>query len=741
MKQFWRNIIFADHPAQGAFFVLWLLMLGSYILFSLLLLTLAGDWCQVSPMRQQACVIGWAAAQLGLIGYYSVVSWRFFGASQNRIFSPEVLIAAGSIFVTVTGLVWLRGYGWPSGWLLLIVWLLFAPAAAIVGGAMDCRGLLRQHWGHSQQFRLLVIAGAGITLLLLLMRLAGWVSWSLVLSVTWLWCLIAQASLPRVRSWRLVWIGVTALGLLVAGIAGLAYMVNFFDYYNAAASVFVGEKSSVIACYQMHRWIFPAAILAALVGGAFFYGILLAVIAGVPQRSLWGKSLFWLLAAAVAAYLLFGLAALVSQRQLEQTREALGQRLGCAISHRGLSQYYGHSDLAAAQTRSDNLAAAWREVSTLAGKWLDPLGSDAHDSAQVKEVVRDFLAKCPQQIEAWQKLMPLPGMRYPQNIDFSKTRPAFYKTPDLLQWPMTDLYLYRLAQAVDRRDAAAAKTELQYLQNWADYLKEYFPIDYYRRRLPNSYGYWCNFTLLVSEDDDYLKGIDLLSGANLLSAEDWAAVTAHLRQREEEILQRKQALIYMLCVCDLASRDDVVAGDKFVQFRPTPRQLRRFLPAMEYYCNRDLIRAWEISGDETWRQHQAAGNPVHNILRLRLDQLDTLEYIIGRQVAQLRVAQGVAQVAAFRQRHGVYPESLPDLPPDPYSGKPLLYDAHVTQEVKDWYCKPNSFRFWDTSAKDVPAIRVWSVGPNQKDDRGLDDWQQKADDIGTAIRLDKEVKP
>jgi len=48
MKQFWRNIFFADRPAQGAFFSLWLLMLGSYILFSLLLLVIAGDWSQLS---------------------------------------------------------------------------------------------------------------------------------------------------------------------------------------------------------------------------------------------------------------------------------------------------------------------------------------------------------------------------------------------------------------------------------------------------------------------------------------------------------------------------------------------------------------------------------------------------------------------------------------------------------------------------------------------------------------------
>ncbi len=87
-----------------------------------------------------------------------------------------------------------------------------------------------------------------------------------------------------------------------------------------------------------------------------------------------------------------------------------------------------------------------------------------------------------------------------------------------------------------------------------------------------------------------------------------------------------------------------------------------------------------------------------------------------------RVLQCMIDAVLEYRRTGEYPESLPSVPEDPFTGEPLKY------RVGDCWV----FDYDNRKASKVQAIQIWSCGWNKRDDDGAnfrlpDDWQRKID--------------
>lgn len=102
--------------------------------------------------------------------------------------------------------------------------------------------------------------------------------------------------------------------------------------------------------------------------------------------------------------------------------------------------------------------------------------------------------------------------------------------------------------------------------------------------------------------------------------------------------------------------------------------------------------------------------------------------------ARTRCMQALMKAEAYRREHGDFPEALPDLPLDPFTGSPLLY-KYGTVECLD-YVPQASAVFSPPNLKNVKAVQVWSVGSNGKDDGGLKISIYSTDDPCARIRLE-----
>ena len=98
--------------------------------------------------------------------------------------------------------------------------------------------------------------------------------------------------------------------------------------------------------------------------------------------------------------------------------------------------------------------------------------------------------------------------------------------------------------------------------------------------------------------------------------------------------------------------------------------------------------------------------------------------------AQVRASQALLRAEAYCREHGDYPETLPDLPTDPFTGKPMLYrygtaeiTRYVLRFIKDpsWTDEEKPYEEYDLApqATQAKVVQVWSVGPNGRDEGGV----------------------
>ncbi|MBQ7650890.1 MAG: hypothetical protein IJS15_08020 [Victivallales bacterium] len=122
-------------------------------------------------------------------------------------------------------------------------------------------------------------------------------------------------------------------------------------------------------------------------------------------------------------------------------------------------------------------------------------------------------------------------------------------------------------------------------------------------------------------------------------------------------------------------------------------------------------------------------------------------------LADLRIAQGLVMAELQKRRTGEYPDTIENLPTDPFSNQPLKYRKGLCQITRH-YCIPkekddpeeedaseNVEWCFEKREETVDAVQIWSVGENGKDDGGvtktdsIETWRKVKDDIRRIIQI------
>ena len=177
-------------------------------------------------------------------------------------------------------------------------------------------------------------------------------------------------------------------------------------------------------------------------------------------------------------------------------------------------------------------------------------------------------------------------------------------------------------------------------------------------------------------------------------------------------------------------------------------QLRWFYPQLWLQAARDKLHILQQYEREDFTHWDAAPVPLAYIFSsMLLPALKPAGNKFYALTAQARAMQALLRAEAYRREHGDFPETLPDLPTDPFTGKPMFYRygrAEITEyalqstEASAWTEEeiPREKYEWTTQPKQAKVVQIWSVGPNGTDEDGQADLLVSGkDDLRAIIRL------
>ena len=230
----------------------------------------------------------------------------------------------------------------------------------------------------------------------------------------------------------------------------------------------------------------------------------------------------------------------------------------------------------------------------------------------------------------------------------------------------------------------------------------------------------------IALEKDRLQAVERLLESHLLTEDDLRELASDLTTLEKRIPEVHRHAMYTEAVFGQDAFRGMESG-KSPEATIAFAQLRWFYPQLWLQAARDKLYILQQYEREDFTHWNAAPSPSAYIFSSML--LTALKPGVNKfyaLTAQVRAMQALLRAESYCREHGDYPETLPDLPIDPFSGKPMLYRygmAEVTELVLEpsrteddtsrngYVLKPQT-----TQAK---VVQVWSVGPNGQDDGGV----------------------
>ena len=110
--------------------------------------------------------------------------------------------------------------------------------------------------------------------------------------------------------------------------------------------------------------------------------------------------------------------------------------------------------------------------------------------------------------------------------------------------------------------------------------------------------------------------------------------------------------------------------------------------------------------------------------------------------ARVWAMQALLKAEAYRREHGDFPETMSDLPTDPFTGKPMLYRYGIA-EISEYVLTVNEDDEThetcelEPQTRQAKVVQVWSAGPNGVDNGGVNKGLTSGkDDPCARIRLE-----
>ncbi|MBR4902020.1 MAG: hypothetical protein IKZ46_13875 [Victivallales bacterium] len=246
-----------------------------------------------------------------------------------------------------------------------------------------------------------------------------------------------------------------------------------------------------------------------------------------------------------------------------------------------------------------------------------------------------------------------------------------------------------------------------------------------------------------------LKAMEKILASGLPTDEWLKAQSAKLVEIERQVEEREEHFVYGEAVSCLnvfhwmayyAGAQDVHRGLHF-------HSLRFFFP-----------QGWWLAANEV--QGMANALRVHSfsempdkrtgyaVVDMMLPGCFNISVRKKSIIASCRIMRALIQAELHKRRTGEYPDSLDDLPLDPFSGEPLQYRKGACQVVEEVYQKKeeeyvneDTNELYNVSEidfkereREVDAVQVWSVGPNCINDGGAPG-EKRNDDIRLIIPM------
>ncbi len=266
----------------------------------------------------------------------------------------------------------------------------------------------------------------------------------------------------------------------------------------------------------------------------------------------------------------------------------------------------------------------------------------------------------------------------------------------------------------------------------------------HRRNLPEALAAYqriknCNSTLRkepcligslvwLSVENLRLDCVEMFLESRMLSEQQLLELDGELAALEQYIPLNHQQGMYSEAVLD----QDVIYGleaGKFPDFPVALAPFRWFVPQLWIFAAQDkgyMLNAY-LAEDLTPMEIQGAPLKGHLLSAMLLPALNLAGNRFYALTARVRAARGLIRAEQYRVKHGEIPQTLPDLPLDPFSGTPLQYRVGETN-ISEMYWEDREVK---TRIQTVRAVQVWSVGVNRRDENGF---SEKASDAPDDVR-------
>lgn len=680
-----KKLFFSDAPAQGAFYALTQLLLGSYLLFSLLVFLLGVGW--IPLVRSNSIPTVWIAAGvivLLLFCYYLYMTLGFFR------FRPT-------------------GFWKYAGWLYFVLWT-----------GLLCWGVFQFSLPGIWTGLLLAFFFTGALPLFFCGR-----QWKPALGGVLAWCVGILMLLPPLFS------GIRHGNDLGSTVCGLS-MPKYLDFLGISGwgwSVWTAAGLLILALWY---WL-----------TALFF----ARLSGVKKSSLFGKGVIVWWGTGVAVFLLFSILTGFAGKEVSRRIAALEKRFGRQLTAEALAECYfnGRKPDAAFWERWEKNQEATSSL-PFSGDYsaFATIPSSVQISADGMRQWRNHFKQYNGVLAEWEA----------QFADPLPPRPRQYGRGRLYQLLLQELnglrgfnrlQLWRIhfALADGRLDEALAA----------------------ERRMKQGNQYLRQDSILICAlvwaacEELRLSGIEMLLESGKLPESMLHRFSAELAEQEKAISPLLERVLYGEAVFIFDTCDGWASGVySSVDEAPhaSPRALGGFVPQLWWYLRREMAGMAEFYSLLNLSQPEKTPAFRHpNLLApVFIPSYLRIATKFNRLTARFRAVRGLIQAELYRQKHGDWPESLSNLPLDPYSGKPLLYrkgecvqQVEVLKQAGD--TPPPKGRFFtdapskwiaDKELRTIPAIQVWSVGPDGVDDGGFRPDGSHCDDVRALLRLRPEER-
>ena len=439
-----------------------------------------------------------------------------------------------------------------------------------------------------------------------------------------------------------------------------------------------------------------------------------------PGIALWG--VFW------TAYFLFLVLALVQSAALSKVRSLIEKRFGYSLTAEGLREYYQKMGPADAEwwerfKKKAKLPSKLPVGDSVLEYWdgrapdqLTPQFLSAFDNyCKSNEASLQEAEKC------FDSIPPLPQYNFvPGKLI------AMFSGHLISCRQFTRLELSRMRVFLMKQDKANALRAYQRISNCTKHLQ----------REPFVIG----SLVWIAIERVRLEAMERLLESRLLTEDDLRVLAADLTMLEERIPVIQQQAMYTEATFGqdaFLGMETGNAPDATIAFA----QLRWFYPQLWLQAARDKMYILQQYVQEDFTHWQDTPPPSAYIFSCMLNPvLKATGNKFNALASRARAMQALLRAEAYRREHGDYPETLPDLPIDPFTGKPMLY-RYGTAEITEYVLQLTEEATMEEDGKkyelnpqprQTRCVQVWSVGPNGKDEEG----RGSSDDCCARIRLE-----